>query len=408
MIMIYYYIITAIALAIQLLILLEGYRNLVYTVRCYRPKPSEYQPRVALFSPCKGLDTTFDRNINSLFEQDYADYEIFFVVEDAQDAAYARLGEIIEQRKQAGCAVPSRVLVAGPATSSAQKVHNLTAAVDVAGSDFEVLAVVDSDACLKSHFLRSLVRPLRREKVGASTGYRWFVPTDSALASHTLSAINASIASLMGPHNWNNVWGGAMAIRRELFEQTDVRRGWLHACSDDYAVTNAVKRVGLLVVFVPACYVASYERTSWSELFDFARRQFLITRIAKKRLWVLAILSVGHYVAAFWGGLIVTVCVAAAGRANWPYAAILPGGLMLSGMVKAIVRQVMIRKILPEDTGRLLGSAVLDVLAQPVLAVFTLVCLIASGMSRVMVWRRIKYVLHDEDHTEVIRPEADR
>ena len=63
--------VAAVVLVVQLLLLLEGYRHLIYTRRKYRPQPSRYQPRVALISPCKGLDTAFDRNINSFFKISY-------------------------------------------------------------------------------------------------------------------------------------------------------------------------------------------------------------------------------------------------------------------------------------------------------------------------------------------------
>ena len=98
--MIIYYIITAIILFIQFIILLEGYRHIVYTLRTYKPKPSSYQPSVALISPCKGIDTTFDRNINAFFDLDYSDFQIFFVVESVDDPAFSRLQQTIEQQKQ--------------------------------------------------------------------------------------------------------------------------------------------------------------------------------------------------------------------------------------------------------------------------------------------------------------------
>jgi cellulose synthase/poly-beta-1,6-N-acetylglucosamine synthase-like glycosyltransferase len=80
--MIIYYIFAGVVILVQLLMLLEGYRHCLYTGRKYRPKTSKYQPVAAIICPCKGLDTTFDRNINSLFDQDYPHYEIYFVVQN--------------------------------------------------------------------------------------------------------------------------------------------------------------------------------------------------------------------------------------------------------------------------------------------------------------------------------------
>ena len=399
--MVIYYIFATVILLVQAIVLIEGWRNLIYCNRKYRPLPSEYCPRGALVCPCKGLDTTFDRNINSLFFLDYPDYEIFFVVESTDDPAYRRINEIIKQNNSNPGLAPAHLIVAGPAQSSSQKVHNLLTVCDSLPDNFKVLAFVDSDACVKPHFLTSLVHPLRRKYVGAATGYRWFVPADRRISTAVLSAINAFFASLMGPHPWNSAWGGAMALRREVFDEIGLAELWRHAFTDDYSLTRAVKKAGLRTVFVPACFVASYEKTSWADLIAFARRQFIITRVGMTRLWVLAIFGIGHFVVAFWAGLFVTLYLLAADSPQAPYAAILPIALLAAAILKATARQVMIFKILPENRRPLLVPAIIDICLQPFLAVFTLTCVLSTSFSRVIVWRGIRYILHDADHTEI-------
>jgi len=399
--MIVYYIFTVLILLIQAVVMLEAYRHVVYTKRKYRPKPSRYQPRVGLISPCKGSDTAFERNINSFFDLDYPDYEIFFVVESDTDPAHSRLSQIIKKRRRDGCSIKAHLLIAGLAKTSSQKVHNQITACDALPDDIKVLAFVDSDACLKPHFLSSLIHPLRRKGVGASTGYRWFVPTDSALSSKFLSAINAFVASSLGPHSWNCAWGGAMAIRRDVFDAIELRSAWQNACSDDYVLTRRVKQADLEIIFVPACFVASYEQMSWSEMFSFARRQFILTRICFGRLWYLAIGSLGHFVLAFYFGLFLTLYLVAQGSSQAIYAGILPVGLLVSAMTRATVRQVLIRKILPEDRARLRGPALIDIFAQPIVAIIALFYVLSAAGARTITWRGIRYYLHDIYHTEV-------
>jgi len=395
-----YYIFSALVLLVQFPILLEGYRHFHYTRKKYRPKPSRYQPKAALICPCKGIDTTFDRNIQSLFRQEYPDYEIFFVVESVDDSAYESLGQIIGQHEDAG-GPKAQVLVAGKATRCAQKVHNLREVCGALPPKYEVLVFVDSDACLKRHFLSSIIHPLRRREVGASTGYRWYVPVKFSLSNFVLSAMNASVASSLGPHAWNCTWGGAMAIRREIFLRTGVLDIWQNACTDDLPLTRAVKEVGLTVSFVPACFVASYENMSWGDLFSFARRQFLITRVCMPHLWNLALASWGYFVLAFWTGLVVTSYLVYRHSVHAVFAGIMPSFLLAVYMAKALIRQVMIQKILPEDRLRLLPGALTDILLGPVVAVIALIYLVASACGRTMVWRGIKYHLHDYNHTEI-------
>lgn len=405
--LIIYYIFSALILLVQFPILLEGYRHFHYTRKKYRPKPVSYQPKAALICPCKGIDTTFDRNIQSLFQQEYPDYEIFFVVESVEDSAYEHLGQIIGQHEGAG-GPKAQVLVAGKATSCAQKVHNLSVVCGALPQEYKAFVFVDSDACLKPHFLSSMIHPLRRREVGASTGYRWYIPVKFSLSNFVLSAINASVASSLGPHDWNCTWGGAMAIQRETFLRIRVLEIWQNACTDDLPLTRAVKEAGLTVSFVPACFVASYENMSWGEFFSFARRQFLITRICMPHLWNLALVSWGYFALAFWAGLVVTLYLVNQHSVHALFAGLMPSFLLAVYMTKALIRQAMIQKILPEDRLRLLPGALTDILLGPVVAVIALICLVASACSRTMVWRGIKYHLHDYNHTEItpLTPEA--
>lgn len=402
-----YYIFAAIVLLVQFPILLEGYRHLHFTRRKYRPKPSSYQPKAALICPCKGIDTTFDRNIQSLFQQDYPDYEIFFVVQSTDDPAYEHLRQIIRANESSSSA-KANLSVAGVATTCAQKVHNLIHVCQDLPEEFEALVFVDSDACLKPYFLSSMIYPLRRREVGASTGYRWYIPVKYSMSNFVLSAMNASVASSLGPHEWNCTWGGAMAIQRETFRKTRVMEIWKNACTDDLPLTRAVKDAGLEVAFVPACIVASYEDMSWSQFFSFARRQFLITRVCMPRLWALAWISWGHFALAFWLGLALTFSLAIHHSEHTFFVAIMPAGLLAVFMAKAIIRQIMIRKILPEDRLRMVPGALTDILLGPVVAVIALLYLIASACTRTVVWRGIQYRLHDYDHTEItpLSPDA--
>jgi len=400
--MLFYYIFAVVILLVQLGVFVEAWRHVVYTARTYKPRPSEYKPKVALICPCKGLDTTFERNIKSLFEQDYPDYQLYLVVESQSDQAYEKLCGIIEQQRQSGGFSGASLVVAGLAESCGQKVHNLLAVCRQLPADIEVMAFVDSDACLKRHFLGSLVHPLRVKTVGASTGYRWFVPTDNRLASQVLSAVNAFFASTLGPHPWNSVWGGAMAIRREVFGQLEIAKLWQGALADDYSLTYAIKKACQVIKFVPACFVASYEGTSWKGLISFIRRQFIITNVCRRGLWYLALCGLGQFVLGFWVGLAVSLYLWASGSPQWHWAVILPGTLMVFAAAKALSRQIMIRRILAENRDKLFYPGLIDIFAQPILSVFTLACILSTAGVRRIVWRGKNYVLHGIDRTEII------
>ena len=69
--MIWYYFIASAVVLLQVLFLIQVYNNYRYALNKYKRKRSWYRPRTALIVPCKGLDSAFEQNITSLFNQDY-------------------------------------------------------------------------------------------------------------------------------------------------------------------------------------------------------------------------------------------------------------------------------------------------------------------------------------------------
>ena len=77
---------------------------------------------------------------------------------------------------------------------------------------------------------------------------------------------------------------------------------------------------------------------------------------------------------------------------------------MFGAMARALGRQVMIRKILPEDRDKLLAPALLDIFLGPLVGIVGLVTVLAAAGTRTVVWRGITYRLLDFQHTQVIPP----
>jgi cellulose synthase/poly-beta-1,6-N-acetylglucosamine synthase-like glycosyltransferase len=89
---------------------------------------------VSVFCPCKGVDSEFEKNIQSLLNQDYPNYEVRFIVESEKDPAYRLLSSL-----------GANVLIAGRTRSRGQKVHNLAYAVEQ-GTTADIYVFCDSDA----------------------------------------------------------------------------------------------------------------------------------------------------------------------------------------------------------------------------------------------------------------------
>src|SRR4029450_13022923 len=204
--------------------------------------------------------------------------------------------------------VPARTIIAGPATDSGQKVHNLRVATAKVDPRSEVLVFVDTDARPSKNWLKQLVAPLADETLGASSGYRWFVPERGGIASRLRGVWNASIASALGADTTKNFcWGGSTAIRRSTFEQLNVSERWRGTVSDDFTITRVLKEARLPIHFTPHCLVASVGDCDFKELFEFTTRQIKITRVYASHLSLPLLLGSALSATVFFGGLVLLI-----------------------------------------------------------------------------------------------------
>jgi ceramide glucosyltransferase len=400
-----YYLFAALVVLQSLLSLRGGVRYFNFFRRELDAPRTLYLPPASVFVPCRGPDQGLRLNLVALFRQHYPSYELVFVSDRAEDPAL-EIAHQLSREFEGESVARARFVVAGPATESGQKVHNLRAAVAEADAASEVFIFVDTDARPRADWLRSLVAPLADEGAGAATGYRWFLPVGGGFASELRSVWNASIASALGPGVRSNFcWGGSTAVRRETFERLNMRERWRGTASDDYALTRALQEAGLPIRFVPACLTASLEDCTLAGLLEFTTRQLKITRVYAPRLWAFVLVSNLLFVGVFFGGIILAAARAAAGLSFvWPLA--LVAVIFLLGLWKAFFRLRAVALVLEEHHGRLRASVWAHLLLWPLAAGLFLYNAVAAGLSRRIVWRGIGYELKSPTETEIIRPDA--
>jgi cellulose synthase/poly-beta-1,6-N-acetylglucosamine synthase-like glycosyltransferase len=397
-----YYFSAALLILQALLSLRGGFRYLRYFRRELNRAPEGFTPHVSVIVPCRGVDQGLRENLSSLFCQHYPAYEIVFVLEDRDDSALEVIEEVRRTWEHARQPT-SRVVFAGRAQDCGQKVHNLRAAVAQVSETSEVLVFVDSDARPQSDWLRSLVAPLADERIGAATGYRWFVTTERGhLASQLRSVWNASIASALGEDARRNFcWGGSTAIRRETFMRLHVLEEWRGALSDDFALTRALQRARLPIKFVPACLVASHDGCTWRELFEFTTRQLKITRVYAPHLWRVVLISNLIFCAVFYGGVI-----ASATRIMRGESFALPLAFVISvfalGACKAQLRLAAVKRVLAREGSRItIASRLAHLTLWTLTAVLYLYNAVAA-FSRRITWRGIAYEMKSPTETLVV------
>ncbi len=416
----YYYIALA-AIISQLLFLVQAVNNYRYTLAKYKKKRSWHQLRTVLIVPCKGLDSAFQKNITSLFNQDYENYLLWFVVAEKSDPAYDELCKLKNQLSQSSKAQEVKIFLAGkvgdcekqstdneqPTTKYAcsQKIHNLLYAYKKISDDIDALAFADSDICVRTDWLSHLVWHLRLSRIGATSGYRWFIPRRNNPASLALSVMNAKVAQLLGNTRFNQAWGGSMAIRVDVFREIGLDKIWPKTISDDLSLSHAVKKAGKKVEFIPACIVASYESTTWPKLFEFAHRQFLITRVTAPRTWWFGFLSSLYSILGLWAGSAFAI-YAAVKSSSIDYQLLIilavPVSFFAGQLSSTILRQKMISRLLEKDWPKLKLACAADILFFWLWSLLLLFFIISSAFGRTICWRGIRYKLLGPSETIIV------
>jgi len=381
---------------------LRGGISFVKYVRRETARPlADFTPYASVIAPCRGQDQGLRDNLIALFQQDYPGFEIIFVTDSATDSSLSVIEEASQSEAKAK-QISMRVVIAGQATDSGQKVHNLRVAVGEIASESEVLVFVDSDARPDGKWLRTLVAPLQSQEIGATTGYRWFIPARGGLASSLRSVWNGSIASALGERDQKNFcWGGSTAIRRETFERLSIRERWRGTVSDDFTLTRILQEAKLPIHFVPACLIASLEDCSFGELIEFTSRQLKITRVYAAHLWRPVLIGSLLFSSVFFGGLVLVVVRAALGLSVGLLLTLLCA-IFLLGSAKAYLRLRAISIPLARYRNQSRRSLPAHLLLWPIASLLYLHNAVTAAFSRRIEWRGITYELKSPTEAVII------
>jgi len=398
-----YYFLAAIVIWLGLSSLRGGLRFARYLEAELKREYPEFTPFVTVFVPCRGVDDGMRENLLAILGQEYPAFEIIVVADRADDPALAVVAEACRSfDRQTSPSV--RVVIAGAATDSGQKVHSLRAAVGEADPQNAVFAFVDTDARPSSRWLQSLVAPLSDKSIGAATGYRWFVAR-GGIAAHLRSVWNASIASALGAQRDKNFcWGGSTAIRRKTFEQVKVADRWRGTVSDDFTMTRVLHEAALPIKFVPQCLTPSFESCSFHELIEFTTRQLKITRAYAPHLWKAVLTGSLLFGLGFFGGISLIAGRAAMGR-SFATPLILLLVIFALGMMKSYLRLRAVRLVIGDRRLRSFTTTLAHLTLWPLASLLFLWNALAA-ISRRITWRGITYELKSSTETVIIRRES--
>lgn len=220
----------------------------------------------SVLKPLHGAAPGLASNLASTLAQDHAaPFEVLFVVRDPNDPAAAAA----EAAMSAHPGRPAR-LVRNPRLHGAnRKVSQLLNLEGLARHP--VLVVADADMRVDTDWLSRATAPLADPSVGLATCLYRAEAADGRFPSR-LGALGtdwhflpgAALGEMMGQAG--GCYGATMALRREVLDRIGGFAPLADLLADDHALGEAVRRLGLRVVVVPALPVHMAHEASLRDL----------------------------------------------------------------------------------------------------------------------------------------------
>jgi hypothetical protein len=248
-------------------------------------KPPSIAPTAAdipltLLIPVTGSGVDLARLAGALSAQWLTPLRTVFIVESVDDPAYGRL-------KQALPRLPgeAEVFVAGLATASAQKSHNLARALAHYDDGSRIIVLADADIVPQPHWLADIVQPLVRGRADMVSGYRWALPMDCRPGTLIGAWTERAIASLPKPPWYLLSWGGSIGFTPGTAARIGAVPVLERAVSDDISLAHAARRNGIDVLYRKRLLVPTPVSHSFAALMSFGARQYQMFRLHQRAIW---------------------------------------------------------------------------------------------------------------------------
>ena len=374
--------------AVQL-ILVRRFGKVVLAAAENQPENS-YFPAVAVVLCARGADPHLLSCLEALGLQDWSDYHVFFVCDDAEDPAL----EIF--RLFASSSNPERFevcIVDQHVPSRSLKCNSLLGICSKLDPRFEVVALIDADVVPDQQWIGRLVAPLCRDSVGASWGMRWFEAPSLRLGSQVRAVWNA--AALVQMQSYAIAWGGSLAIKRRALEIAGVLDAWQTALFEDVMIGPTLAKHGLRTEMCRNLLLISREDTSLLNAARWITRQLLDVRLYHP-LWPLVLLhavAIGGLGLALAAGALIFMLFG-----ELTQAAICILGLVVFQWANSRLRSQIIRAMRSIVEDNAIGGSrpgirewFLVVVIVPLTQTVHLVAAISASLLRTVRWRGITY-----------------
>lgn len=351
-------------------------------------------PHVTVVLALRGGDESLKETLLKLLSLDYPDYLLRIVIDSEIDPARSIVEEVLQDAEFAMVEVS---YLSNRRRSCSGKISGLLHGSENIPIQSECVAVVDGDAVLHSDCLKQLVAPLMQGAV-FTTGNRWYTPPA------TLGAMTRSLWNSLAVTSMNVMdipWGGCMAMKSEIIENSDLRNRLANAFGEDSTIATFLRKNGHKVVFVPQATILNSEDCSVSGFYNFLVRQYLTVRM-NNPLWKVV----------FTGNLALGLSAALANIflfINGPHWSGLVAGYSL--LIVALTVEIfsgisMVRKEKKQKNSEFVEFQMKHWLMFPVVLValnyINLIASIHAAIVKEHLWRGITYRFSKRNRTEVV------
>ncbi len=262
--------------AFSLIVFLSSLKYITYIMSKTFP---DMKLRVNLFVPCKGMEPNLLENLKAYASQEYSNYQVIFVTATDDDPAIEVIREIISLYPHC------KHMAAGINNNYSQKINNLIMGTE-RYNECDIFAFGDSDIAPEKKWLSRLISPLKNPKIGATTGYRWYWKNKRSFFENIVIMWNGFIIFFMLLPFYRFIWGGTYAVRRDLFNNMDVRNVWNNVVTEDFTLTAVIRSHGYKIHFVPNCISLSYFEFNFLSGVEWTTRQLLLSKFYFQRLFI--------------------------------------------------------------------------------------------------------------------------
>jgi cellulose synthase/poly-beta-1,6-N-acetylglucosamine synthase-like glycosyltransferase len=365
------------------------------------------QKPVTLIIPVKGFDLqATPRFFDAIFGQTYRDYRVIVCFESWEDPVAMWLCEHLElsphhpvwTHPDPASGLRAVTLVCGGlAGSEGQKVHNQRAAFADLTPDDAIIAFADADILCGADWLARLVAPINRGKHELTTTYRWLVPKRPTLPNQLASVINASITT-QGGAQWSTVlWGGSMALTREVFNELDVPNLLAGSLNDDLRLSKAARKTGRKIAFVRSLVLPTPIDFTWRGFFEFVRRQYTQVKFFSPILYT----GVNLVLAFYMLGLVSIIGAIVYG---YFFAWIPVAAAYVIDQFRALARQQVYLSLFPDNATRqkLFATSWLEHMLTPLWMSLHWFLLASTWTQNRITWGGIRYRILSKSKTRVL------